>query len=83
MEYPECPINYVIEWARRETYFVLQCRPLSEGEIQEAVYVDALVKGAYYIPIIVFLLLCCSCMFSGPRIYRTRKDSGGEVIMNI
>jgi hypothetical protein len=83
MEYPECPVNHAIMWKRLENYYVIECAPLSWDEIQEKMYVDALVKGAYYIPMIIILLICCSCMFSGRRIYRIRKDSGGETIVNI
>jgi hypothetical protein len=76
MEYPTCPEGFVLDWKEAsDLIFFLQCRRLTNDEIESKVYIDELMKLSLYVPIGIVVLICLSYLYSHERIYRVRKNS--------
>ena len=76
MEYPSCPEGFVLDWIEAsDLIFFLQCRSLTNDEIENKRYIDEIINLSVYVPIAIIVLICISYLYSHERIYRVRKNS--------
>lgn len=76
MEYPSCPEGFVLDWIEAsDLIFFLQCRSLTNDEIESKRYIDEIISLSVYVPIAIIVLICISYLYSHERIYRVRKNS--------